>query len=263
MAEAIRTNADVARRVALLTAASVLLSVVVTGLAVIGYFHFNPQGAARFAEIWRFSIVMGAFVPAVVCPTVALRFTLLMRDLNHARDECERLAQTDQLTGLLNRRGFDQAAERALATPAARNAPVAALMCDLDWFKGVNDRHGHDFGDAALRHVADVLRAQTTHMRAILGRQGGEEFVVLLLGASAGEAAETAERIRAACAARLVTTQAAQTRITMSVGVAATPRLDGPFGKLIAEADAALYRAKGDGRNRVARAEVAEAGAPA
>ena len=80
------------------------------------------------------------------------------------------------LTGLFNRRGFDKAAAGALASRTAPGRPAAALMCDLDLFKGINDRLGHEFGDAALRHVANVLREAAGSDHMVLGRIGGEEF---------------------------------------------------------------------------------------
>ena len=104
----------------------------------------------------RFGLALAAIEALVFAPVVALRSSRTLRELTLARDELDRLAHFDALTGLLNRRGFDKAAVGTLTT---LGRPAAALMCDLDNFKGVNDRFGHEFGDVALRHVAHILRA--------------------------------------------------------------------------------------------------------
>ncbi len=252
MANDIRTNLDVLRRVAILTLLSILCSIALTGGATLAVFGGDLSRTISVLEVWRFSLFIAIGVPALVCPIAAFRDILTLRDLNRARDELNRIAQTDQLTGLLNRRGFDLAACRALTVERIGNWPVAALMCDLDFFKRLNDQFGHDFGDAALRHVADVLRATIGERNAIVGRQGGEEFVVLLLGFSRDEAATMAETLREACASRPIVWNARTARITMSIGLAAIPQYDGQLSRLLRGADAALYQAKLKGRDRVA-----------
>ena len=104
------------------------------------------------------------------------------------------------MTGLLNRRGLDLAAARAFATARHTGAPVAVLMCDIDFFKSINDRFGHEFGDVVLTRVAEVIRTALGNRVAALGRHGGEEFAILLPNADFDEAREIAETVRLACA---------------------------------------------------------------
>ena len=120
----------------------------------------------------------------LVAPVVSWRNLTLMTALDRARQELARVAATDQLTGLLNRRGFEEAAARVLDQAEEKGEPVAILMCDIDHFKSINDTYGHEFGDQSIRQVANML-AKLDHVpQAIAGRHGGEEFVVLLPGLS-------------------------------------------------------------------------------
>jgi diguanylate cyclase (GGDEF)-like protein len=169
------------------------------------------------------------------------------------------LAETDALTGLRNRRGFLAAAEAALARAARNGERASVVMLDLDRFKAINDAHGHAAGDAVLRATAEVLQSM---LRGgdLAGRLGGEEFALLLPGASAEVAAGAAERLRRALAAR-VPHPDAHGRVTASFGVATVElRATVPEGALEAalrDADAALYAAKRAGRDRIALAEAA------
>jgi diguanylate cyclase (GGDEF)-like protein len=169
------------------------------------------------------------------------------------------LAETDALTGLRNRRGFLAAAEAALARAVRHGERASVVMLDLDRFKAINDAHGHAAGDAVLRATAEVLQSM---LRGgdLAGRLGGEEFALLLPGASAEVAAGAAERLRRALTAR-VPHPDARARVTASFGVATVElRAAVPEAALEAalrEADAALYAAKRGGRDRIALAEAA------
>jgi diguanylate cyclase (GGDEF)-like protein len=163
-------------------------------------------------------------------------------------------ASTDELSGLFNRRGFLQAAQDLVIRQAKKNEPVSVLMFDLDHFKRINDAFGHAMGDEALRLFATTA---STNMRAsdIIGRFGGEEFVAILPGTLA-DATIVAERVRKAFELAGVTVAGTPLGATVSVG-AASGNADMPVAALLAAADAALYRAKGNGRNRVEGAEQA------
>ena len=128
---------------------------------------------------------------------------------------------------------------------------MAVVMCALDHFKGVNDRLGHEFGDAALRHVANVLRSAGGERPIVLGRQGGEEFVLLLTDTTRADALAFAESLRRTIAARPVEWDGKRATITMSLGVATIQACQGQVFQLIAQADAALFEAKQSGRNCV------------
>ncbi len=156
------------------------------------------------------------------------------------------MAHTDQLTGALNRRGGDRVLEQLVQRAAAAHTDLAAMMCDIDHFKRVNDTHGHAAGDRVLAAVARALRA-TLRDGDVVSRHGGEEFLVLVPGANIDVATRLAERLRGAVAAA---PDAEVGRVTVSIGVAVLTEGEGPEA-LVARADAALYDAKEGGRDRV------------
>lgn len=166
-------------------------------------------------------------------------------------------AGTDPKTGLANSRTFDAALDSRLAARLG-NELLAVLLLDLDHFKDFNDRNGHPAGDDALRVFAGILRSC---MRGgdIAARYGGEEFAVMLPGVDLATAMVIAERIRTRTESTIVPLVPADAdRITVSIGVAAVPEHATERVALLQIADAALYRAKGAGRNRVGSPEVAE-----
>ncbi len=163
-------------------------------------------------------------------------------------DEVRRLAMTDQLTGLLTRRAFVEVASHALDEAARDGTPVSVVILDIDHFKGFNDSLGHAAGDAVLTSVARCCREEVRAGDAV-ARLGGDELVALLPGLSADAALAVAERFRAAVAASPLVTAAGPVAVTLSIGVAtAFGRRD--LDDLLAEADRALYQAKGAGRDR-------------
>jgi diguanylate cyclase (GGDEF)-like protein len=159
-------------------------------------------------------------------------------------DEVERLATRDALTGLANRRLLEETLDRELGRVRRNNSSLTAMVLDIDYFKNVNDEHGHLVGDTVLREVAAALDA---HVKAydLVARFGGDEFVVLLPGCESGDAASVAERLRLA-----VHEGVTAAPITTSAGLATIPdhAMDGE--RLLAAADAALYTAKRSGRDR-------------
>jgi len=165
--------------------------------------------------------------------------------LRESLDRSLELAVTDALTGLRNRRYVRRHLDGLLRSGAS----VAVLLLDVDRFKPLNDRHGHAAGDVALKAVADTLRE---HLRAVdvVARYGGEEFMVVMASAGEEEAGAVAERLRAAIADRPIAVPGLMLNVTVSIGTAITR---GPVGadRLVAASDAALYRAKERGRNRV------------
>ena len=207
-------------------------------------------------EFWTLALAFATGIPAIACPLVGTRMLFLLRDLNAAKDELARIADTDQLTGLLNRRGFEKAASQVLAQAERDGQPVAVMMCDIDHFKSINDTHGHDFGDLSIKHVADVIIQTLAGRGAIAGRFGGEEFVLLLPNYATGAAKLAADELRLACALQHVAFEGKSARVTMSVGVAGALKVESDLGRLISHADTALYRAKRSGRNRVVADQV-------
>jgi diguanylate cyclase (GGDEF)-like protein len=163
------------------------------------------------------------------------------------RERFQAEARSDPLTGLLNRRGLMAALEEIAETARVTGRPVAVIMTDIDRFKTINDRHGHEVGDVVLKAVAARLRAGVRKSDP-LGRYGGEEFVLALPGTDTGDAAAIAEKLRAQVAGTAVEADGRTIAVTISLGVAAWDP-DTPAETAIAQADAALYRAKEAGRN--------------
>lgn len=164
--------------------------------------------------------------------------------------QLEKQALTDALTGLPNRRAFYDEAVRILARAGREGWPVVVGLLDLDWFKHVNDQHGHSSGDVVLCAAA---REAQRHVRAgdLLGRIGGEEFGLLLPHSELPEAKHIAERIRRHVEQlEIEVVPKHAIRITLSIGLALVDT-DAPLDSAMAAADAALYRAKQSGRNRV------------
>ncbi len=160
--------------------------------------------------------------------------------------EVQRLATTDSLTDLPNRRHFIERAEAAFASPVR---PVSAVMIDVDHFKSVNDALGHLAGDAVLVEVARRVREATGGV-GTLGRFGGEEFALILPGVELTDAVAMAEKIRAAVASAPVVSDEGDLAMTVSIGVAASEG-DGGLNELLKRADDLLYEAKHGGRDRV------------
>jgi diguanylate cyclase (GGDEF)-like protein len=159
----------------------------------------------------------------------------------------------DPLTGLANRVLFEKVLDREMAKAAERGGVVAVLMVDIDHFKRVNDTHGHAVGDVVLRQLAGVMRA-TLRRADLPARLGGEEFGVVLPMSGRVEPLEAAEKLRLAVEREVFGEAGEALRITISIGCAIAKPGQG-ISRLVAEADKALYKAKGDGRNRVVMAE--------
>jgi diguanylate cyclase (GGDEF)-like protein len=172
-----------------------------------------------------------------------------MQELLLTREgELERLAYYDELTGLPNRRSVLRQLDALLSRGRRHGHALAVLMVDADHFKAVNDRHGHAAGDAALRALADRMR-ERLRAEDVIGRFGGEEFVIGLPDAGAMGAAAVGEDVRAAVAEHPMTIAGRELTLTVSVGWAAWQ--DEDLGQLVARADGALYEAKAAGRDCV------------
>lgn len=176
-------------------------------------------------------------------PILLLQRSLMYHQLRAA-------ARTDPKTGLLNAPTWEQAAVNAIARARSTRGRAAVLIIDIDHFKRVNDSHGHLFGDQVLLGVATTIDQQL-RQSDLLGRFGGEEFVVLLPGADVGEASRAAERLRARVGGMEITVDDVPVAITVSVGLAVTGEHGNDLVELLTAADLALYRAKETGRNRV------------
>lgn len=181
-----------------------------------------------------------------------LRSEAQTRALKRRLDEARLSADQDHLTGLPNRRAFEAVFETEYREARAANENLCVAFCDIDHFKRINDQHGHDAGDRVLRLVADCL-GQVSNDRCHVARHGGEEFVILLRGEPPAQVVQTLDRVRSELAGRRLVNRATDTpfdQVTFSAGVAEVFSYDDQRSALKA-ADAALYRAKQEGRNRI------------
>ena len=169
-------------------------------------------------------------------------------------EEITRRARTDPLTGLYNRGHFEDRLQQMIAETGRFGGQSSLVMFDIDHFKNVNDTHGHQAGDAVLRAIARLLQERVRDVDTC-ARYGGEELALLLPRTELDGAVELANRLRLVVMERTVRWTGGSARVTISGGVAAFPASARSVEALIAAADAALYRAKADGRNRVNAAE--------
>lgn len=232
----------------------VLGTLVASGLSVCA-----STGLYAAIAFWRdgtldpFWLAFSAAAPFVLATPMVAYLLELLRRLARAKGEIEELARRDELTGLLNRRAFFEAAEEALRRAREERGPLTLLVLDADHFKAINDAHGHAAGDEALKVIASTLLA-ATRQYDLVGRIGGEEFAVLLRNAAPDEAGLVAERIVSAVGLADFRRAGRPVPLSVSIGIAALePGLD--LDGLFARADAALYAAKRAGRGRSRAAE--------
>ena len=163
-----------------------------------------------------------------------------------------RLSRTDALTGSLNYRGFQEAGERLWKEAHAVGGRLSVLALDIDHFKKYNDLYGHAEGDGALRRFAGAVSSALLHADDVLARPGGEEFIVFLPGSTQEQAMRVGQRVcERVRGADIVHAASSEGRMTVSVGVASLEAADDDVEQMLRRADAALYRAKAAGRNRV------------
>jgi diguanylate cyclase (GGDEF)-like protein len=202
--------------------------------------HFTPQAATDLLE----------HLAAVLALSVD-------NQVNQERLKLDGL--TDALTGVANRRYCERRLQGEIERWRRRGEPLTCMLVDVDHFKRINDQHGHQIGDVVLKEIAGLL-AQELRAADVLARYGGEEFILLLPNATLAQGLAIAERVRERVAQHGFGLRGAPLRVTVSVGVAALDSApaesNGPVDEqLVQAADAALYRAKELGRNRVAAAE--------
>ena len=222
-------------------------------------------GQARVADldlVYRFTFLSAVFAGLSIVCGVFLVYPMIWRGLREqgelrrmtaslsARSQTlEYAAVTDPLTGLYNRRYFDDALNEYLAAFRRIEKPMGMILLDIDHFKQVNDTHGHDIGDEVLRQIAACL-ADFTRYHDVVARLGGEEFAILSPNVNAGQLYSLADRIRNAIGSLKVATGNVTLRITVSAGVALWDGQE-EGEHLYKRADAQLYEAKRQGRNRV------------
>jgi diguanylate cyclase (GGDEF)-like protein len=250
----IATRGDVLRHTGKRAAIAAALTIVMTTTTLLLHFGTDLQATVTVGYLLGFSLCIATLISAALAGAMSYRSALLMRELTLTRGELARISQTDELTGLFNRRGFDEAGLLALTAARKLGVPVAVFLCDIDHFKSINDRYGHEAGDKVLVEVADGLRRLGKQEGVLVARYGGEEFAGLMVGVTRAKAEQYTEALRAACAAQAFSIGETLERVTVSVGFTVSCA-DAELSELIRIADRALYAAKRRGRDRVVEAD--------
>ena len=213
---------------------------------IVTYFTVGlPQTRAEYDA----SILFTAVRFAVGVMSLGTAMLLVGEYLGVMISDLKNLADRDKLTGLLNRRGFENQFQTLCATSQTDKKQVALILLDIDFFKSVNDNYGHVVGDAVIRALADVLTVHSGK-EGMAARVGGEEFVVALPVSSLGEAEQCAELIRLRWQKRVHYSSDTEFRSTVSIGIALTAPGDHTVVATLERADDALYLAKKTGRNK-------------
>jgi diguanylate cyclase (GGDEF)-like protein len=231
----------------------IVLTVVQAGFYLIGAYSISsgstdqngiPSIASLFGLIYFESIIFALGTSVFILA--------LVKERNEAAGRMA--ARIDPLTGVVNRGAFMENATRVLERCQRDGAPISVMMFDLDRFKMINDTHGHAAGDAVIRKFCEITTA-ALRPNDVFGRLGGEEFAAVLPGSSIEAAYVRAERIRASFAASYRFIGNHQVDATVSCGLSVSLNAEQTLTALLEDADAALYRAKSEGRNRVKRAD--------
>ncbi len=229
----------------------VMVCVVALSMAIRAcYFALNPQYATSLLVSGQWINTATMILPGAL-PIVGTTVFIMMCS-ERLRAQWMHAASTDYLTGLPNRRTISQIAATRMAATQQLGKPLTIALIDIDHFKKINDTYGHDVGDEALKHVANILKLNCTNSSgsAIVARQGGEEFLSLLTPDD-GNTAAVAELFRAALEGAPFTHGNEKISITISLGVASTRANETQITHALKRADQALYAAKAKGRNRV------------
>jgi two-component system, sensor histidine kinase LadS len=217
------------------------------GFTIAAAVRFLTSGSDQGDGLLYYGLPLSMVAAAVL---IALGVADRLRQQRAALSDAERRARTDPLTGVLNRRSLVERLDAGCLRARARGLPISLLFIDLDHFKLINDSFGHQAGDACLRAIIDPIHAEL-RQSDVIGRYGGEEFVVILSSADAAAAHPIAQRILERVAKVRVEGFGQPIGLTCSIGVAASDTL-GVWGEqLLSRADAAVYAAKRSGRNRV------------
>lgn len=223
----------------IVSSAAIISSALLTSLLVAMDLHQN--GAILISVVTALS----------ACLAVPAGIVHYMREDHIARQQAEllALASTDALTGIMNRRTFELSVERERARMRRTGGQAALILLDIDWFKSINDTFGHAAGDTVLKTVAELAAAALRQPLDVIARWGGEEFAILLTGVTQEQALEVSERLRRSIEKAAFDTVAPGLSVSASFGLC--PMTAGcSLRTALNEADAALYRAKKNGRNQ-------------
>lgn len=209
------------------------------------FYEAAPDDFMNAGLLSALAIIAGEFL------VILSSFATIWMASDELQDELSEIARVDPLTGLYNRRAFDECCDVEFSRALRSGSSFAIIMCDLDLFKNVNDQHGHHIGDEVLKHFAAILKDRI-RQQDVAARFGGEEFVLLLPNSNTEQGLQVAEQLRAKAATTHITLDnAINLTISASFGVAHNCASDSTWNAVLHRADNALYTAKKQGRNRV------------
>lgn len=249
-----KLHIDVAQRTALCVAAAVVCTVTAVSFATI--MGFLPTQRFQFELV--ISSIIAASVTTIVAPFVIWKILRLARELQQAKSELQKQVETDHLTKLTNRMGFENKANLLIEKAKNENKPVCFVMIDIDHFKQVNDKYGHQAGDEVIRSAAQAILKVSNRLSNYeihVGRIGGEEFAISIRGLTQRRLVDFVENLRISCDREAVTFDGTQIHFTVSLGASISSHVDAEYESLMSSADHALYRAKRSGRNCAKYAE--------
>lgn len=230
-------------------AVSLIVGASVGGSVLLTLIIMTLLGAPQKTFLIALGVALG--VPTLVAGPVGIVLMRLLHELDSARILAQTLANTDALTGALNRRNFMEVGTLVVARARHDATPMSVLMLDVDDFKRVNDQYGHGTGDEVLQMFARVCM-QTLRPTDMLARWGGEEFVALLPSTAPADAIQISERLCNAIASGSVAAGTRDcVRVTVSIGVASSADSNTGLDELLSRADSAMYEAKRSGKNGV------------
>lgn len=224
-------------------------------LALIGTCFLFLGSHSSIHELFSLKYAGGMFAQFAPFVLVAYITTMFASDIRYGLNKIKLMSETDELTGIYNRRGFAIIADRIFGQSVRYNRPLSLLAIDSDNMKKVNDDYGHKAGDQLLVTLVNTIQAQLRHTD-VLARQGGDEFVVLLPETPSSGALDVAERIRQAVENTPLVLEGKIVHTTVSIGVASYPSEGHSLDVLLAQADYKMYEAKAGGRNRVVQCAV-------
>jgi diguanylate cyclase (GGDEF)-like protein len=229
-------------------------------LVVVGASVLLTQISIHLLHFWlgegifayRYMIVTGTVIPVVVAVPVAYAMARILHSLNRSQETLTTLAETDGLTGLINRRCFFERAEGLLSDAQSKGRPVTLLVLDADHFKQLNDRYGHAVGDQALQFISSSFQS-VTRSSDLACRLGGEEFAILAPDTDLMAAHRLADRLIKAVSSAPMCCDGSILELSVSCGYADTSR-GYDVDRMYRIADEAMYAAKSNGRNRAVQA---------